>query len=162
MYSAFVKRRTPRVRLTVNDDVVDSSIETSLFLCVDDLFILLLLINHGKGYLLAIAQDLLRGAWSSAKVNFQFCLCRTSSSSCEARCSTLCAKASSGRSCTCYEGLASHQTVARATHNAPSSRKAPFLVATLSAPLRGHRHCCSHDAWRRNGWQRNTKPTNNF
>ena len=56
MYSAFVKRRKPPVRFTVNDDVVDSSIETS---------------------------------------------------SCEARCGTHCAKASSRRSCTCLpRGLA--------------------------------------------------------
>ena len=55
----------------------------------------------------------MRGTRSSAKVNFQCCLCRTSSSSHEALCSTRCAQASSRRSCTCYEGLPSHQTVAR-------------------------------------------------
>ena len=112
MYSDFVKRRTPRMRYTVNDDVVDSSIETTISLCV-------------------VVLDLLRATRSSAKINPSFCLCPTSSSSCEARCSTHCAKASSRSSSTCYEGLPSHQTVARTTCNAPSCRQAPLLLVHL-------------------------------
>ena len=53
MYCAFVKRRTPPVRFTVNADVIDSSIEatiSSLRRCSR----VLLLLNHGKAYLLEL------------------------------------------------------------------------------------------------------------
>ena len=81
------------MRFTVNDNVVDSSIVMTIILCV------VVLACFCLSAMARPAQNLMRGTRSRAKVNFQFCLCRTFSSSYEACCSTRCAKASSRTAC---------------------------------------------------------------